>query len=185
MLTSWKESYDQPRQHIKKQRPYFVNKGPSSQCYGFSSGHVWMWELDYKESWAPKNWYFWTVVLEKTLESPLDCKEIQPVYPKGDQSWVFIGRTDAEAETPVLWPPDVKSWLIWKDPGAGKDWGQEEKGMAEDEVVGWHHGLNRHGFGWTLGVCDRQGGLVCCDSWGHKESDTTEWVNWTEWWFYS
>ena len=115
--TPWKESYDQPRQHIKKQRHYFVNKGPSSQGYGFSSGHVWMWELDYKESWASKNWCFWTVVLEKTLESPLDCKEIQP----GDQSWVFFGRTDAEAETPVLWPPDVKRWLIWKDPDAGKD----------------------------------------------------------------
>ena len=103
---------DQPRQHIEKQRHYFVNKGPSSQGYGFSSGRVWMWELDYKESWTPKNWCFWTVLLEKTLESPLDCKEIQPVHPKGDQSWVFIARTDVEAETPVLWPPDVKSWII-------------------------------------------------------------------------
>jgi len=109
---------------------YFANKGPSSQGYGFSSGHVWMWELDYKESWVPKNWCFWTVVLEKTLESPLDFKEIQPVHPKGDQSWVFIGRTDVEAETPILWQPDAKSWLIWKDPDAGKDWGQEEKGMT-------------------------------------------------------
>ena len=107
---------DQPRQHIKKQRHYFSNKGPSSQGYGYSSGHIWMWELDYKENWVPKNWCFWTVVLEKTLESPLDCKEIQPVHPKGDQSWVFIGRTDVEAETPIFWPPDVKSWLIWKDP---------------------------------------------------------------------
>ena len=114
MLTPWKESYDQPRQHIQKQRHYFVNKGPSSQCYGFSSCHVWMWELDYKESWALKNWCFWTVVLEKTLESPLDWKEIQPVHPKVDLSWVFIGRTDVEAETPVLWTPDAKSWLIWK-----------------------------------------------------------------------
>ena len=131
-LTPWKESYDQPKQHIKKQRHYFANKGPSSQGYGFSSGHVWMWELDYKESWAPKNQCFWTVVLKKTLESPLDCKEIQPVYPKGDQSWVFIGRTDVEDETPVLWPPDAKSWLIGKDPDAGKDWGQEEKGTTED-----------------------------------------------------
>ena len=113
----WKEAYDQPRQHIKKQGHYFVNKGPSSQGYGFSSGHVWMWELDYKESWALKNWCFWTVVLEKTLESPLDCKEIQPVHPKGDQSWIFIGRTDAEAETPILGLPDVKNWLIWKDAG--------------------------------------------------------------------
>ena len=121
MLTSWKKSYDQPRQHIKKQKDYLANKGPSSQGYGFSSGHVWMWELDYKESWALKKLCFWTVVLEKTLESPLDCKEIQPVPPKGDQSWVFIGRTDFEAETPILWPPDAKSWLIWKDPDAGKD----------------------------------------------------------------
>ena len=144
---SWKESYDQPRQHIKKQRHYFVNKGSSSQGYIFSSGHVWMWKLDYRESWALKNWSFWTVVLEKTLESPPDCKEIQPVHPKGDQSWVFIGRTDAEAETPVLWPPHVKSWLIWKHPDAGKDWGQEEKGTTEDEIVGWHHRLNGHEFG--------------------------------------
>ena len=134
--TPWKRSYDQPRQHIKKQRHYFANKGPSSQGYGFSSDHVWMWELDDKESWAPKNWCFWTVVLEKTLESPLDCKEIQPVHPKGDQSLIFIGRTDVEAETPILWPPDAKSWLIWKDPDAGKDWRQEEKGMTEAEMVG-------------------------------------------------
>ena len=111
-----------------------------------------MWELDYTEIWAQKNWCFWTVVLEKTLESPLDCKEIQPVNPKGDQSWVFIGRTDVEAETPILWPPDAKSWLIGKDPDAGKDWGQEEKGTTENEMVGWHHRLNGHGFGWTLGV---------------------------------
>ena len=124
MLTPWKESYDQLRQHIKKQRHYFVNKGPFSQGYGFSSGYAWMWELDYKERWALKNWWFWTVVLEKTLESPLDCKEIQPVHPKGDQSWVFIGRTDVEAETPILWPPDVKSWFIGKDSDAGKDWGE-------------------------------------------------------------
>ena len=136
ILSPWKESYDQPRQHIKKQRHYFANKGPSSQGYGFSSGHVWMWELDYKESWALRNWCFWTVVLEKTLESPLDCKEIQPVHPKGNQSWVFIGRTDAEAQTPILWPPDVKSWLIWKDPDAGKHWGQEEKGTTEEEMDG-------------------------------------------------
>ena len=139
-------SYDQPRQHIKKQRRYFANKGPSSQGCGFSSGHVWMWELDYKESWAPKNWCFWTVVLEKTLESPLDCKEIQQVPHKGDQSWIFIGRTDAEAETPILWPPDGKSWLIWKDSDAGKDWRREEKGTTEDEMVGWHHWLKGHEF---------------------------------------
>ena len=137
-------------------------------------------ELDYKESWAPKNWCFWTVVLKKTLESPLDCKEIQPVHPKGYQSWVFIGRTDVEAETPVLSPPDARSWFIRKDPDAGKDWGQEEKGTTEDEMVGWHHQLSEHEFGWTLGVGDRQGGLACCSSWGHKESDVTEQLNWTE-----
>ena len=121
---------------VLKSRDYFANKGPSSQGYGFSSGHVWMWELDYKEGWVPKNCCFWTVVLEKTLESPLDCKEIQLVHPKGDQSWVFIGRTDVEAETPILWPPDAKSWLIWKDPDAGKDWRQEEKGTTEDGWMG-------------------------------------------------
>ena len=166
--------------HIKKQRHYFANKGPSSQGYSFSSSHVWMWELDYTESWVPKNRCFWTVVLEKTLESPLDCKEIQPVHPKGDQSWVFIGRTDAEAEMPILWPPDAKSWLVGKDPDAGKDWGQEEKGMTEDEMVGWHHRLNGHGFGWTPGAGDGQGGLACCGSWSRKELDTTEHLNWTD-----
>ena len=162
-----------------------ANKGPSSQSSGFSSSHVWMWELDYKESWGPKNWCFWTVVLEKTLESPLDCKEIQPVHPKRDQSWVFIGRTDVEAETPILWPPDAKSWLIWKDPDTGRDWGQEEKGMTEDEIVGWHQWLNGHEFKWTWGVGDGQGGLACCSPWGRKESDMTEWLNWTECkWFF-
>ena len=164
------------RQHIQKQRHYFANKGPSSQGYGFSSGRVWVWELYYKESLALKNWCFWTVVLEKTLESPLDYKEIQPVHPKGDQSWVFIGRTDVEAETPILWPSDVKSWFIWEDPDAGK-----KKGTTEDVMVGWHHRLNGHGFGWTLGVGDGQGGLASCSSWGLKESDTTEWLNWTDW----
>ena len=124
------------RWHIKKQRHYFANKNPSSQSYGFSSSHVWLWELDYKESWAPKNSCFLTVVLEKTLESPLDCKEIQPVHSKGDQPWVFFGRNDAKAETPVLWPPHVKSWLIGKDSDAGRDWGLEEKGMTEDEMAG-------------------------------------------------
>ena len=139
-----------------------------------------MWELDYEESWAQKNWCFWSVVLEKTLESPLDCKEIQPVHPKGDQSWVFIGRTDAEAETPIFWPPDVKNWLVGKYPDAGRDWGQEEKGMTEDEMAGWHHQLNGHGFGWTLGVGDGQGGLACCSPWGHRVGHN--WVtelNWT------
>ena len=146
MLPPWKESYDQPRLHIKKQRYYFVNKGLSSQGYDFSSGHVWMWELDGEERWVLKNWCFWTVVLRKTLESPLDCKEIQLVNPKGDQSWVFTGRTDAEAESPVLWPPQAKSWLIGKGPDAGRDWGQEEKGTTEDEMAGWHHQLDGHEF---------------------------------------
>ena len=163
-----------------KAETLLANKGSSSQGYGFSSGHVWMWELDYKESWASKNWCFWTVALEKTLESPLECKEIQPVHPKGNQSWVFIGGTVVEAETPIIWPPDAKSWLIGKDPDAWKDWGQEEKGTIEDEMVGWHHQLNGHGFGWTLGVSDGQEGLACCGSWGRKESDMTERLNWTE-----
>ena len=167
------------RQHIKKQRHYFVNKGLSCQGYGFSSGHVWMWELDYKESWALKNWCFWPVVLEKTLESPLDCEEIQPVLPKGNQSWILIRRTDAEVETPILWLPDV-SWLIGKDPDAGKYWGKEERGMTEDEMVGWHHQLNEHGFGWNPEFGDGQGGLVHWGSCSHKESDMTEWLNWTE-----
>ena len=136
LLAPWKKSYDQHRQHIKKQRHYFANKGLSSQSYGFSSSHVWMWEWDYKESWVSKNWCFWTVVLEKTVESDLDCKEIQPVNPKRNQSWIFIGRTDAEAETPILWPRDAKNWLIWKDPDGGKDWRQEEKEMTEDKMVG-------------------------------------------------
>ena len=139
-----------------------------------------MRELDCEESWVLKNWCFWTVVLEKILESPLDCKEIQPVHSEGDQSWVFIGRTNSKAETPVLWPPHAKSWLIGKDPNAGRDWGQEEKGMTEDEIVGWHHWLDAHEFVWTPGVGDGQGGPVCCNSWGRKESDTTERLNWTE-----
>ena len=143
MLALWKKSYDQPRQHIKKQRHYFAKKGSSSQGYGFSSGHVWTWQLDCEESWAPKNWCFQTVVL-KTLESPLECKENQPVHPKGNQSWIFTGRTDAEAETPILWPLEVKNWLIWKDPDAGKYWRQEEKGTTEDEMVGWYHLLTGH-----------------------------------------
>ena len=132
---------------ILKKRHYFANQGLSGQGYDFSSSHVWMWELDCEGSWVPKNWCFWTVVLEKTLESPLDCKEIQPVNPKEDQSWLFIGRTDAEAETPILWPPHAKSWLIGKDPDAGRDWGQEEKGTTEDEMVGWHHQLVGQEFG--------------------------------------
>ena len=243
---------------MQKQRYYFANKGPSSQGYGFSSSHLWMWELDCEESWAPKNWRFWTVVLEKTLESPLDCKEIQPVHSegdqswvffgrkaakaetlilgpslvwplpisldswtwhskflcnialysigscfyhqshpqlentlvspldckeiqpvhsKGDQSWVFVGRTDAEAETPILWPPHGKSWLIGNDSDAGRDWGQEEKGTTEDEMAGWHHWNNGHEFRWTLEGGDGQGVLSCWNSWGRKESDTFERLN--------
>ena len=159
-----------PRQHIKTQRHYFANKGPSSQSYGFSSSHVWMWELDYKESWTLKTWCFWTVALEKTLESPLDCKCIKPVnskgnQSKGNQSWIFIGSTDAEAKIPILWPPDVKNWLIGKDPDAGKDWR--------------HHWLELHEFGQAVAVGDGQGRLVCCSPWGRKKSDTTEQLSWT------
>ena len=180
MLTPWKESYDQPRQHIKKQRHYFSNKGPSSQGYGFSSSHVWMWELDSKESWALKNWCFWTVVLEKTLESPLDCKEIQPVHLKeispGCSLEGLMLKLKLQNFGHLVWRADSfeKTLML------GKVWRQKEKGMTEDEMVGWHHQLNGHGFGWTLGVGDGQGGLVCCGSWGHKELDRTERLNWTE-----
>ena len=163
-----------------KAETWLCQQSPSSQGYGFPSGHVWMWELDCEESWAPKNWCFWTVVLEKTLESPMDCKEIQPVHSEGDQSWVFFGRNDAKAETPILWPPHVKSWLIGKDSDAGRDWVQEEKGTTEDEMAGWHHQLDGREFEWTPGIGDGQGGLACCDSRGRKESDTTERLNWTQ-----
>ena len=179
-LAPWKKSYSQTRQHIKNQRHYFTSKVSSSQSYGFPSSHVWMWELDYKYSWAPKNWCFWTVVSETTLENPLDSEEIQPVHPKGNQSWIFIGRTDAEAETPILWPPDAKNWLLGKDPDAGKDWRQEEKGTTEDEMVGWHHQLDGHEFEQAPGVGDGQGSLAGCSPWGHKELDTTKQLNWTE-----
>ena len=180
MLAPWKKSYDQPRQHIKKQRYYFAIKCPSSKSCGFSNSHVWMWLLYHKESWALKNWCFWTVVMEETLESPLNWKEIKSVNPKGNQSWLLIGRTDAEAETPVVWPPHAKNWLIGKDRDAGKDWRREEKGTTEDEMAGWHHWLDGRESEWTPGVGDGQGGLACCDSWGHKELDTTEQMNWTE-----
>ena len=160
LTAPWKKSYDQPRQHIQKQRHCFANRGPSSQSYGFSSSHVWMWGLDYKESWVLKNWCFWTEVLEKTFKSAFDCKEIKAVNRKGNQSWIFIGRTDAEAEAPILWLPDAKNWLIWKDPDSAKDWRQEEKGMTEDEVVEWHHRLDGHEFEQALGVGDGQGASV-------------------------
>ena len=143
------------------------------KSYGFSSSHVKMWNLDHKEGWVPKNWYFWTVVLEKTLENPLDSEEIKPASPKGDQSWIFIGRTDAEAEAPILWPPDAKNWLIGKDPDAGKDWRQEEKRVTEDEMVGWHHCLNGHEFEQTPENSEGQRSLTCCSPWRHKESDMT------------
>ena len=177
MLAPWKKIMTNLDSNIKEQRHHFTNKGPSSQSYGFSSSHVWMWELDCKESWVLKNRCFWTVVLEKTLESPFSCKEIRAVYPKGDQSWTFIGRIDVEAETLALWPPDVKNWLIWKDPDAGNDWRQEEKGMTEGEMVGWHHWLNGHEFKQSPRDGEGQGSLACCSPWGHKKSDSTEWLN--------
>ena len=136
--------------------------------------------MDVRVGPQKKNWCFWTVVLEKTLESLLDCEEIKPVNPKGNQSWIFIGRTDAEAEATILWPPDAKNWLTGKDPDAGKDWKEEEKGMTEDEMVGWHHQLDGHEFEQAPGIVDGQGNLVCCSPWGHKESDRTEWLNWSE-----
>ena len=180
MLTPWKESYDQTRQHIKKQRHYFINIVRPCLVKAMVFPVIGMWELDFKESWAPRNWCFWTVVLEKTLENTLDCKEIQAVQSKGEQAWVFIGRTNVEAETQILWAPDAKSWLIWKDPDAEKDWHQEEKGMTEDEMIGWHHRLTGHGFGWSPGVGDGQGGLECWGSLGRKESDTAELLKWSE-----
>ena len=162
MFTPWKKSYGKPRQHMKKQTYYFVNKDLSSQSCGFSNSHGWMWKLDHKESLAPKNWWFWNVVLEKTLQSPLDCKELKPVNPQGNQSLIFIGRTDAETETSILWPPDAKNWLTRKDSDAGKDWMGDEKGMTEVEMVGWHHWLNGHEFDWALSVGGKQRSLACC-----------------------
>ena len=158
---------------ILKIRDYFTGKGPYSQSYGFSSSHVWIWELDHKESWMPKNQYFQIVVLEKTLKSLLDSKEIKPVNPKGNQSWIFIRRTDVEAEAPIFWPPDVKSQIIGKDPDAGKDWRQKEKGVTDDEMVGWHHWLNGDEFEQAPGDDEGQGSLACCSSWGCKELDVT------------
>ena len=159
---------------LKKQRHYFANKDPSNQSYSFSNSHVWMWELDYKESWAQKNCCFWTMVLEKTLESPLDSKEIQPIHPKGNQSWIFIGRTDAEAESPILWPLGAKNWLYGNHPGAGKAWRQEEKGTIEDKMVRWYHWLNGHEFEQAPRDREGQGSLACCSPWGRKELNMTE-----------
>ena len=163
---------------VEKQRHYSVDKGPYSQGYGLSNGHLWLWELDCKEGRAPKNWYLQTVVLEKTPESPLDSKEIKSVNLKGNQPWILIGRTDAESEAPVFWSPDVNSWFIGKVPDAGKDLRQEAKGTTEDEMVGWHHPLNRHEFEQALGVGNGQGSLACCNPWGHKKVNMTEWLNW-------
>ena len=172
----WKESCDQLRQHIKKQRHYFANKGPSSQGYGFSSSHVWMWELDCKESWALKNCCFWTVVLEKTLERPLDCTEIKPDNPEGNQSWIFIGRTDAEAETPLFSLLDAKCRLIRRDPDVRKDWRQEEKKTTEDKMVVWHHQLNGHDLS-KLWKMVRTGSLVCCNPWCRKcQTQLSDWI---------
>ena len=170
---SLEKKHDKSRQHIKKQIVYFASKGPYGQGYCFSSSHVRIWDLDHKEGWVPKNWCFWTEVLEKTLESPLDSKEIKQVILKGNQPWIFIGR----AEAPILWPPVVKGQLIGTDPDSGKDWRQEEKGVAEDEIVGWHHWLNGCEFEQTPGDSEGQGSLVCCSPWSRKESDATSWLN--------
>ena len=179
-LQPWNEKtlapYNKPRQHIKKQRHHFAYKSPYSQSYGFPNSHIWMWELDHKV-WMSKNWCFWTVVLEKTLKSPLDCKEIKPVKAKGNWSWILIGRTDAEAEAPILWLADAKSWIIRENPDAGQDWRQEEKGTTEDRMVGWHHRLNGHEFEQAPGDGEGQGSLACCSPWGRKKLDVTERLN--------
>ena len=176
-VAPYKKSYDKPRQCSETQRYHFADTCPSSQSCGFPSSHVQMWELDHKEDWVPKNWCFQTVVLEKTLESPLDSKDIKPVNPKGNQSWISIGRTDAKAEAAILWPPDAKNWLIGKYPDAGKDWRQEEKGMTEDEMVRWHHQLNEHDFEQALRDGEGQDSLACCSPRGCKELNMIEWLN--------
>ena len=170
MLVIWKKSCDKPRQCIKKQRHYFADKSPYSQSYGFSSSHVWVWELNHKEGWVLKNWCFWIVLLEKILESPLDCKVIKTINSKENQSWIFIVRMDTEneVEAPILWPPDVKSQLITKDPDSGKDWMQKKKWMTEDEMAGWHCWFNGHEFEKAPGDGDGQGRLVCCSPWPQR-----------------
>ena len=172
----WNNTCVKPREHIKKQRQHFSDKGPSSQSCGVSSNQVQMWELNHKEGWEPKNWCFKTVVLEKTLETALDIKEIKPVNAKGNISWIFIGGTEAEAEALILWPSDAKSQLNGKDPDAGKDWEQEEKRAKDDEMVGWHHRLNGHEFEQTPGDCKGQGSLSCCSAWDRKQLAATEWL---------
>ena len=180
MLAPLKKAYKKPRPHTEKQRHHFADKGSSSQSYGFSSSRIWIWELDNKESWELKNWCFWTVVLEKTFESPLDFKNIKSINPKGNKSWIFIGRTDAEAETPILWPPDGKIWFIGKDPNAGKDQRQEEKRATEDEMAWFHHRVNVHESWASSGSWWWTGKSGVLRSMGHKESDTVERLNWTE-----
>ena len=174
-LAPWKKNYDKHRQCIKKQSYHFADQGPYSQSYGFFSSLVWMWELGHNEGWALKNWCFQIIMLEKTLESPLDSTETKPVSTKGNQPWLFTGSSDAEA--PILWPPDAKSQLTGKDPDAGKGWGQKEKRVTEDGMVGWHHRFNGHEFEQILGDSEGQGSLVCCSAWGHKELDITYWLN--------
>ena len=175
MLAPWKKIYDKPRERIKKHKHHFADESPYSHSYGFSSSHVWMWELDHKEGWAPKNWCVHIVLLEKTLESSLDYKERETVNHKGNQPWIFIGRTDAEADAPILWPPDVKNWQIWKDPDAGKDRRQEEKGMTEDGIVGWHHQLDGHDFEQAPGAGDRHCAVV------HMVAKSQTWLSdWTD-----
>ena len=172
VIAPWNQKMLKPTQHIKKQRHHFAIKGPYNQSFGFSSSHVWMWEMDHKEGWAQANWCFWITVLEKTPENPLGCEEIKLINPKGNQPWIFTEKTEIEAETAILWPPDAKSWLICKDPDAGKDW-RQEKGTTEDEMVGWHHQLNGHEFEQIPGDSEGQGNLVCWSPWSRKELDVT------------
>ena len=182
-LTPWKKIYDKPRQHSKKAETLLCQQRPSSQSYGFSSGHVWMGELDHKESWAQKNWCFWTVVLDKILKSPLDCKEIKPVNPKGNQSWIFIGKTDATAEISLLWPPDAKNWLIGKDPDVGKIEGRRRRQQQRMRWLDNVTDLMDMSLSKLQEMVRDRGGLACCSPWGCRESDMTEELNNTAKWF--